>query len=99
MFRLDDIHSLTDFQRRTREHLERLKKTRRPAVLTLHGQAEVVIQSADAYQELLDRLERAEAVAGLREGLESMERGEGRPLRDSLEEVRATGGGEPPGET
>lgn len=92
MFRLDDIHSLTDFQRKTREHLERLKETGRPEVLTLHGEAEVVVQDAEAYQELLDRLERAEAVAGLREGLESMDEGEGRPLGDVIEEIRAGNG-------
>lgn len=89
MFRLDEIHSLTDFQRRTREHLRRLKETGRPEVLTLHGEAAVVVQNAEAYQELLDRLERAEAMAGIREGLASMERGEGRPLEQVLEEIRA----------
>lgn len=89
MFRLDDIHSLTDFQRKTREHLERLKETGRPEVLTLHGEAEVVVQDADAYQELLDRLERAEAIAGVREGLASMERGEGRPLEEVVETIQA----------
>lgn len=89
MFRLDEIHSLTDFQRRTREHLRRLKETGRPEVLTLHGEAAVVVQNAEAYQELLDRLERAEAMAGIREGLASMERGEGRPLEQILEEIRA----------
>lgn len=90
MFRLDDIHSLTDFQRKTREHLERLKETGRPEVLTLHGEAEVVVQDADAYQELLDRLERAEAIAGIREGLASMERGEGRPLEEVVELIRGS---------
>lgn len=90
MFRLDDIHSLTDFQRKTREHLERLKETGRPEVLTLHGEAEVVVQDADAYQELLDRLERAEAIAGIREGLASMERGEGRPVEEVVEAIRGS---------
>lgn len=93
MFRLDDIHSLTDFQRKTREHLRRLKETGRPAILTLHGEAEVVVQNAEAYQQLLDRLERAEAIAGVREGLASMERGEGRPPEEILEEIRTAGRG------
>lgn len=88
MFRLDDIRSLTDFQRNTREHLERLAETGRPEVLTLHGEAEVVVQDAAAYQELLDRLERAEAIAGIREGLASMEQGEGRPLDEAVEAIR-----------
>lgn len=94
MFRLDDIHSLTDFQRKTKEHLERLKETGRPEVLTLHGEAEVVVQDANAYQELLDRLERAEAVAGIREGLASMERREGQPLADVVERIREGSGGD-----
>lgn len=46
---------------------------------------------ADAYQELLDRLERAEAIVGVREGLASMERGEGRPLEEVVEAIRARG--------
>ncbi len=53
----------------------------------------MVIQNAEAYQRLLDRLERAEAIAGVREGLASMERGEGRPPNEVLEEIRAAGGG------
>lgn len=89
MFRLDDIHSLTDFQRKTREHLERLKETGRPEVLTLHGEAEVVVQDADAYQQLLDRLDRAEAIAGIRDGLTSREGDEGTSVEETLEEVRA----------
>ncbi|MFW6207029.1 MAG: type II toxin-antitoxin system Phd/YefM family antitoxin [Gemmatimonadota bacterium] len=92
MFRLDDIHSLTEFQRNTREHLERLKETGRPEVLTLHGEAEMVVQDADAYQQLLDRLERAEAIAGIREGLASMERGEGRPLEEVVETMKGAAG-------
>lgn len=90
MFRHDDIHSLTDFQRSTREHLERLRETGRPEVLTIHGKAEVVVQNAAAYQALLDRLERAEAIAGVREGLASMERGEGQPLERAVDAIRAT---------
>lgn len=89
MFRVDEIHSLTDFQRRTAEYIERLKETGRPEILTRHGEAEVVVQSAGAYQELLNRLERAEAIAGVREGLASMERGDGQPLEDAVEEIRA----------
>ncbi|HEX2205086.1 MAG TPA: type II toxin-antitoxin system Phd/YefM family antitoxin [Longimicrobium sp.] len=89
MFRTHDIHSLTDFQRNTREHIERLKETGRPSVLTVNGRAEVVVQSAEAYQALLDALERAEALLDIHEGFESVARGEGRPAAEVFESIRA----------
>lgn len=88
--RVDERLTPTGTVRETREHLERLQETGRPEVLTVHGEAEVVVQDADAYQELLDRLERAEAVAGIREGLASMERGEGRTLEEAIDPDQAT---------
>ena len=39
MIALQDIRSLTDFQRNTKAHLKRLKATGRPAVLTVNGKA------------------------------------------------------------
>jgi hypothetical protein len=46
-------------------------------------------QDAAAYQDLLDRLDRAEAIVGINRGLVSMRRGEGRPAEEVLEELRA----------
>jgi hypothetical protein len=37
MIQLEDIHSLSNFQRSTKEHLLRLKETGKPAVLTVNG--------------------------------------------------------------
>jgi prevent-host-death family protein len=51
-----DIHSLTDFKRRTSELVQQLHRTKRPIVLTVNGRPEVVVQEAAAYQKLLDRL-------------------------------------------
>ncbi len=67
--RAEDIHSLTDFKRRTLEHLKQLKKSGRARVLTVNGRARLVVQDADAYQRLLDELEQARAIAGIRRGL------------------------------
>ena len=61
MIKPEDVRSLTDFQRHTREHVRRLKQTGRPEVLTINGQAELVVQHASAYQRLLEELERARA--------------------------------------
>lgn len=60
MIDVRDIHSLSSFQRSTREHMRRLKETRRPEVLTVNGKAEVIVQDASAYQDLVDALGKRE---------------------------------------
>ncbi len=58
MIRPEDIGSLTDFARNTRAHLDRLRRTGRPELLTVNGKAEVVVQNAAAYQRLIESLEK-----------------------------------------
>jgi prevent-host-death family protein len=88
MIRTSEIHSLTDFQRNARDYIRRLRQSGHPAVLTVNGKAEVVVQDAEAYQALLDRLDRAEAIVGINRGLVSMRRGEGIPAEQALEQLR-----------
>ena len=83
MIALDDIRSLTDFQRNTRAHLKRLRATGRPEVLTVNGKAELVVQDAAAFEEMLD------AIRGIQRGLEEMRAGEGEPARKVLDRIRA----------
>jgi len=63
----DDVCSLSDFVRNARRHADRLRGTRRPEVLTLNGSAELVVQHAQAYQSLLDRIEEMETLVALSE--------------------------------
>ena len=58
MVRPEDIGSLTDFNRNTKAHLKRLRWTGRPELLTVNGKAEVVVQSASAYERLIKTLEK-----------------------------------------
>ncbi len=82
---LANIHSLSEFQRNARNHIRKLKATGKPAVLTVNGQAEVVVQSAKGYQQLLDRQkELLETVQGISRGLDQAKRGEIRPMREFL---------------
>ena len=83
------IHSLTDFLRHHKAHVARLKATRLPEVLTVNGRAEVVIQDAESYQELLDRLHHMETLAAIREGMASAERGELKPAEQVFAEMQA----------
>ena len=88
MIHLADIHSLTDFQRHAKEHIERLKETGRPEVLTVNGKAEVIVQDAAAYQKLLELVDRLQAIEGIQKGLESMQRGEGKPAHEVFTRLR-----------
>ena len=58
MIKPEDIRSLTEFSRNTKAYLKRLKRTGRPELLTVNGKAEVVVQSAAAYQELIELVEK-----------------------------------------
>lgn len=87
MIELTDIHPVTDFNRNTQDYIRRLKETGKPEVLTVNGQAEVVVQSAAGYQKLLAAAELAEALAGVRRGLDQAKRGEGRPVREFLKDL------------
>ena len=49
-----DIQPLTTFRNNSVKMLKQLKKTGRPVVLTVNGKTEAVIQSAAAYQHLMD---------------------------------------------
>lgn len=83
-----DINSLSNFKRNTSDFLERLRETKAPLVLTLNGVSELVVQSAEGYQQLLDRVEYLEAVAGIRRGLEELAEGKAVPAIAALEELR-----------
>ncbi len=83
MIALQDIRSLTDFQRNTKAHLRRLKSTGRPEVLTINGKAELIVQAAAAYEEMI------EAIRGLQRGLDEMKAGKGEPAHKVLDRIRA----------
>ena len=88
MIDLANIGPLTDFKRHTPEHIAELKRTGKPAVLTVNGRAEVVVQDAAAYQQLLDALDRAEAAAGVRAGLADVAAGRVGSVAQAMDLVR-----------
>jgi hypothetical protein len=83
MIAVKDIRSLTDFQRNTKAHLRRLKSTGRPEVLTVNGKAELIVQDAAAFEDML------EAICGIQRGLNEMKAGKGEPARKVLDRIRA----------
>lgn len=83
-----DIHSLSSFKRNTLEFIEQMKQTGEPVVLTVNGKAELVVQDAESYQKLLDALERLEAIAGIKQGLEDVEAGRTVSMEEFKQEMQ-----------
>ena len=88
MIDLREVRSVTEFQRNIKSYVGRLKKRKAPMVLTVNGRAALVVQDAGGYQEILERLDRAEAMARVRLGMEQFERGEGIPLEVAEKKLR-----------
>ena len=89
MINLNEICSLSEFQRNTKDHVERLSRTGQPQVLTINGKAAIVVQDAAAYQKLLEDKDRLEALEGIRRGLEAAKQGRVKPSDQVMAELKA----------
>jgi PHD/YefM family antitoxin component YafN of YafNO toxin-antitoxin module len=82
MIQTQNIHSLTDFQRNTSAHIKRLKESGLPEVLTVNGRAELVLQTAEVYQAMMNRLELYESAAAVTRGLQEIKDGRSKTIDD-----------------
>ena len=82
---VNDICSLSDFKRKTSKSLKRLKRTGHPLVLTINGQAKLVVQDANAYRQILKRVETLEA---LQRSFADVNAGRAKPARDVFRRLR-----------
>ena len=85
-----DINSLSNFKRDTARFINQMKETGHPVVLTVNGKAELIVQDAESYQKLLDRLDRLEAIAGIQQGLADVKAGRTQSLDEFAQEMRST---------
>ena len=81
-------HPLADFTRNAPELLSELKRTGEPVLLTVDGKPEFVIQDAASYKKLVAIADQAEVVAAVRQGLEEIKAGLGRPADEVFDEIR-----------
>ena len=63
MVNVQNIHSLTEFKRNANSYIETIRSTKAPIVLTVNGEAAVVVQDAIEYQALIDSLDIARSAA------------------------------------
>jgi len=84
----ENHYSLADFQQNLSELINRIRETGQPLMLTVDDKVEAVVLDAESYRILIEALDYADAVEGIRRGLESMKNGEGQPSEEFLAEMR-----------
>lgn len=75
MIAIEDIYSLTDFQRDAKTHLASANRTGRPQVLTVNGKAQAVLLGKKAYQKVQESLEELATLKSIQHGLDDMKKG------------------------
>ncbi|MEX2215446.1 MAG: type II toxin-antitoxin system Phd/YefM family antitoxin [Phycisphaeraceae bacterium] len=88
MIAIDDIDSLSSFQRNAKAHMRKLKKSGRPSVLTVNGKPALIVQDAEAYQRMLDAIERADTIAAIQQAMERSRHVKGKPLAQAFKSIR-----------
>lgn len=82
---IDDIRSVTDLKRNTREILAQVRQTGRPVILTVNGKADAVLMDAKTYEQHLSASNLAKLIAPAEDDVRS---GRTRPIRTFLREFK-----------
>ena len=85
MITMDSIHPVSEFSRKPAEYIKRLKETRKPEVLTVNGKAEVVIQDAKAYEEMIELLE---SIKQISKSVKDIEERKTKPLDEAFSDIK-----------
>ena len=83
-----DIRLLSDFKRNTNELVEQLSSDGKPISLTINGKVKLVVQDAASYQRVLEELDKAQAIAGVRQGWDDFVNGRTQPLKKAIADIR-----------
>jgi len=69
MIKAKAIKPLSDFLRNSKSHIATLKESQEGAILTVNGEAAVVVQDAEAYQEMAALADQARQDARLQKAM------------------------------
>ena len=82
---IDDIRSVTELKRKTREILDQVRQTGRPVVLTVNGKADAVLIDARTYEKHLSASNAAKLLAPAEDDVRA---GRTRSMRSFLREFK-----------
>jgi prevent-host-death family protein len=88
MLNLSHSRPLNQFQKEAPELLHQFETDKTPIVITINGKAAAVLQDAESYEKLLNRLELLETLAGIRQSLGEFEQGKGVSIHKAFEDLQ-----------
>lgn len=83
---IDDIRSVTELKRKTREILDQVRRTGRPVILTVNGKADAVLIDAKTFERHLSASNMVKLLAPAEEDVRA---GRTRPVRSFLRELKS----------
>jgi PHD/YefM family antitoxin component YafN of YafNO toxin-antitoxin module len=69
---LQDIKPLSTFKQNAAKIIANIKATKRPTIITINGNAEIVIQDAETYQEMINIIEHFKNIQCIQKGLDDV---------------------------
>jgi hypothetical protein len=72
----------------TAQYVDRMAREGRPITLRVDHRPPLVVKDERAFKLLWELVDRLETIEAVRQGLEQMERGEGRPADEFFDEMR-----------
>ncbi len=81
----EDIRSVTELKRKTKEILSQVHRTQRPVILTVNGKADAVLMDTKTYEKHLKAGNMARLLARAEEDVEARRT---RPIRSFLKEFK-----------
>lgn len=82
---IEDIRSVTDLKRHTRDILDQIHSTGRPVILTVNGRADSVLMDVKVYEKHLKAVNLARLLTSAEEDLQQ---GNIRPAREFIAEFK-----------
>ena len=88
MYTTSDIYSVSDFNRKSAEHIKRIQETKKPEVLTVNGKAAVVMVDPESYDKLAQAAELARTLGQIARANVEYENGQSQPLHEAFKELK-----------
>ncbi len=89
MYTTNDIYPVSDFNRKTSEHIKRVQETKKPEILTVNGKAAVVIVDPESYDKMAQNQELLQSLKNIAMANEQHENGQGKPAQQVFEELKS----------
>ena len=87
-YNTSDIYPLSDFNRKSAEHIKRLKETGRPEVLTVNGKAAAVVIDPDTYDQLVHNANLSETLNTIKQAKAEHQAGLSQPMDQVFDELK-----------